>query len=116
LYSACRRHFVRIPRQPAIGGIAAAPVQRRDKAGPDIGCAALGKSVDLVFGSDPKHPQGTQFRRHRIRARKIKCGDFGIERRIGHDLIETTVDGRHGDRDVGVARRGDLNNEHVGCR
>ena len=85
-----------------IGGIVAAPVQRRDEAGSDIRSAALGKSVDLVFRRDPKYPQGTQFRCRGIRARKIKRGDFGIECRIGHDLIETAVDCRHGDRDVGV--------------
>ena len=74
---------------------------------PEIGGIALTQALDVVFRRYPMNPR--KSRRCRGPTDPFHRGHFGIERGIGGDLIEPTIDRGHGDGNIFVVGWGDLN-------
>jgi hypothetical protein len=55
------QHDVRISREPAVGGLAAAKVQQFQKCAAKVNVASLRQPFDFVFRKDPENSQRTQF-------------------------------------------------------
>ena len=106
---------VRISREPAVGGLAAAMVQQFHKRTAKVNVAALHEPFDFVFRSDPENSQRTQFSRRTEVVREMKRGGFSIKRCIRHDLIKPTVDGSHRRRNNCIAGGRYLNDEYISC-